>query len=142
MTVADLGAVCAMERMCFTTPWSKALFEEELRNPQTCFWRVLEAAPKGVIAYGGFWRAVDEAHFTNIAVHPQQRGLGFGRRLLQALLDEAKAQGCLRATLEVRPSNQEALGLYQSIGFEVAALRPRYYSDNNEDAMILWKNSL
>jgi ribosomal-protein-alanine N-acetyltransferase len=136
-----LEQVCAIERLCFTTPWTRPLFEEELKKPEICFWRALTDA-EGVVAYGGFWKAVDEAHFTNIAVHPRAQRQGHGRRLLRALLDLAREQGCKSATLEVRPSNAGARALYEGEGFTAAAIRPRYYSDDGEDALILWRNPL
>jgi ribosomal-protein-alanine N-acetyltransferase len=141
---ADLEAVCAIETASFSTPWSRPLFAAELQRPEICHWLALEdpAVPGGIAAYGGFWKAVDEAHFTNIAVHPQARRRGLGRRLLRALLDLAKERGCVRATLEVRPSNTAAVALYESEGFSAAALRPRYYSDDGEDALLLWKQAL
>jgi len=142
----DLAEVCAIEWESFSTPWARPLFEEELRRPGLCFWLVLRdlGAPPGsqVAAYGGFWKAVDEAHFTNVAVHPARRRLGVGRRLLTALLEKARAEGCTSATLEVRPSNAAALGLYGSEGFSAAAMRPNYYSDDGEDALIMWKRPL
>lgn len=143
---ADLDEVCAIERASFSTPWSRALFEEELRRPGLCFWLALRdpGGPQGgrLAAYGGFWKAVDEAHFTNVAVHPARRRQGLGRRLLRALLAEARCASCTSATLEVRPSNLGALALYHSEGFSAAAMRPRYYSDDGEDALILWKRTL
>jgi ribosomal-protein-alanine N-acetyltransferase len=139
---ADLDQVCAIERASFGTPWSKPLFEEELKRPALCHWIVAEGAPGEVLAYGGFWLAVDEAHFTNLAVRGDRRGLGLGRRLLLALLDKARGLGCVRATLEVRPSNAAALALYLGEGFSVAAMRPHYYTDDGEDALILWKQGL
>ena len=143
---ADLDEVCAIERDSFPTPWSRALFEEELRRPEVCHWLAARdpSSPAGarLAAYGGFWKAVDEAHFTNLAVRRDWRRRGLGRLLLRALLTEAAALGCLRATLEVRPSNREALALYESEGFSAAAIRPAYYSDDGEDALILWKHSL
>ncbi|HTB21531.1 MAG TPA: ribosomal protein S18-alanine N-acetyltransferase [bacterium] len=142
----DLAEVCAIEIESFSTPWPRSLFEEELRRPELCFWLALRdpAAPPGsrLAAYGGFWKAVDEAHFTNVAVHPSRRRLGLGRRMLRSLLDKARERGCLSATLEVRPSNAAALALYTSEGFSPAAIRPRYYSDDGEDALILWKRPL
>ncbi|HXB98477.1 MAG TPA: ribosomal protein S18-alanine N-acetyltransferase [bacterium] len=142
LLAGDLDQVCAIERASFGTPWTRPLFEEELKRPQLCHWLVLDGPAGAVTAYGGFWLAVDEAHFTNIAVHPDWRGRGLGRRLLLALLEKARGLGCVRATLEVRPSNAAALGLYQSEGFSVAAMRPRYYTDDGEDALILWKQGL
>lgn len=143
LELRDLEAVCAIEAVSFDPPWSRALFEEELRRPELCHWLLAEdaALPGGVAAYGGFWRVTDEAHFTNLAVHPAARRRGLGRALLRALLARARALGCTRATLEVRPSNAPAVTLYQSEGFRAAALRPHYYSDG-EDALLLWKDAL
>lgn len=141
LALEHLDQVCAIERLCFTTPWTRPLFEAELQKPEICFWRTLVDA-EGVVAYGGFWKAVDEAHFTNIAVHPRAQRRGHGRALLRALLELARAQGCLSATLEVRPSNAGARALYEGEGFAAAAIRPRYYSDDGEDALILWRNPL
>jgi ribosomal-protein-alanine N-acetyltransferase len=142
METADLPEVCAIEEASFGTPWSAALFEEELKRSDVCFWTVIvdpQAAPGSqLLAYGGFWRAVDEAHFTNLAVRADQRRTGLGKALLQAMLKKAKEQGCARATLEVRPSNLGAIALYEKAGFAAAALRPRYYSDNDEDALLMW----
>lgn len=142
LQAAQLDAVCAIERLCFSTPWSRPLFEAELKRPEICHWRVLISAQGEVAAYGGFWKAVDEAHFTNIAVHPSQQRQGLGRRLLRELLDLARSVGCTSATLEVRPSNAAALALYEAEGFSAAAIRPRYYSDDGEDALLLWRHQL
>lgn len=138
---ADLEQLCAIEKLCFSTPWTRGHFSEELKRPEICHWRVLEQEGR-IAAYGGFWKAVDEAHFTNIAVHPDFQRQGLGRQMLKALLDLAVQVGCHSATLEVRPSNGAAVGLYQSEGFSVAAIRPRYYSDDGEDALLLWKRGL
>jgi len=142
----DLDEVCAIELEAFPTPWSRALFEEELRRPALCHWLALReaGAPQGrrVAAYGGFWKAVDEAHFTNLAVRADRRRAGLARRLLRELLALAASLGCARATLEVRPSNRAALALYESEGFAAAAMRPHYYSDDGEDALILWNNDI
>jgi ribosomal-protein-alanine N-acetyltransferase len=142
MELGDLPEVCAIEQASFGTPWSAALFEEELKRPDVCFWTVIvdpqAASGSQLLAYGGFWRAVDEAHFTNLAVRAEQRRSGLGKALLQAMLKKAKEQGCVRATLEVRPSNLGAIALYEQAGFAAAALRPRYYSDNDEDALLMW----
>ena len=144
LAAGDLDQVAAIERAWSGTPWSRGLFEAELARPDICHWLVLAAGPgqAQVAAYGGFWKAVDEAHFTNIAVHPDWRRRGLGRQLLLALLERGKALGCVSATLEVRPSNAAALALYQGQGFEAAAMRPRYYTDDGEDALILWKRGL
>jgi ribosomal-protein-alanine N-acetyltransferase len=141
LSPVHLEQVCAIERLCFDPPWTRPLFEAELQRPEICHWRVLLDADGAVAAYGGFWKAVDEAHFTNLAVRPTVQRRGLGRRLLRALLDLAREQGCRSATLEVRPSNTAAVALYESEGFTAAAIRPRYYSDG-EDALLLWRHRL
>jgi ribosomal-protein-alanine N-acetyltransferase len=141
LQAGDLDAVCAIEKACFGTPWSKALFEEELARPDTCHWTAAVDAG-GLLAYGGFWKVIDEAHFTNVAVRPDRQRRGLGRELLKRLLEEAAALGCKSATLEVRPSNAAAVALYEQAGFKGVALRPRYYSDNDEDALLMWKTGL
>jgi ribosomal-protein-alanine N-acetyltransferase len=142
LAAADLPEICAIEEASFPTPWSAALFEEELKRPEVCFWSVAfdPQAPAGaqVLGYGGFWRIVDEAHITNVAVRQDRRGAGLGRAFLRALLQRAKGLGCQKATLEVRPSNAAAIALYEGEGFATAAIRPRYYSDNDEDALLMW----
>ena len=136
---SDLDEVAEIEKQSFGTPWSKALFLEELRNPGLCTW--FKASP-GLAGYMGYWKAVDEAHITNLAVRPELRRQGVGKSLVGHLLEHAAARGCVRATLEVRPSNSVAIKLYEGFGFTPVALRPKYYLDNGEDALIMWKNSL
>jgi ribosomal-protein-alanine N-acetyltransferase len=140
----DLGEVAELEKRCFATPWSWSLFAEELKHVGLCYWfKAREAgSPHRVDAYMGFWKAVDEAHITNLAVRPEARRKGLARALAGHVLSQAKGLGCLRATLEVRPSNLPALRLYESLGFSAVAMRPKYYLDNEEDALIMWKNGL
>ncbi len=139
--LGDIAEVAAIEALVMPTPWSEALFEEELRRPETCFWFVVRAqASEGprIEAYAGYWRVLDEAHFTNIVVRPECQRQGLGRALIGHCLQTAQSQACGRATLEVRPSNLAAIALYKSFGFEPVALRPKYYSDNDEDALLMW----
>lgn len=141
LALVDTIELAAIEALVMPTPWSQALFDEELRRPETCYWfvtRSLEPAAENVLAYAGFWRVVDEAHFTNIVVRPERRRAGLARALVAHCLRSAKSLGCVRATLEVRPSNTAAIALYQGFGFEPVALRPKYYSDNDEDALLMW----
>lgn len=139
----DVEEVAALEQACFTLPWSKALFLEELKHPELSTWRLARETEDGpILAYMGYWKAVDEAHIVNLAVRPESRGKGTGYILAGHLLELAKRAGCLRATLEVRTSNQAALRLYARLGFAVIALREKYYSDNQEDALIMWKETL
>lgn len=143
LTEADLDEVVEIEKLCFGTPWSRALFSEELKHTDICTWTkaVKSGSGQRVAAYMGFWKAVDEAHITNLAVRPEYRRAGLGRALVTRLMGQAKALGCVRATLEVRPSNEAAVKLYESLGFTGVALRPKYYLDNEEDALIMWKNA-
>jgi ribosomal-protein-alanine N-acetyltransferase len=90
-----------------------------------------------IIGLAGFWLMADEAHISTIAVHPDWRGLGLGEWLLLSLIETAQTLNAQKATLEVRPSNQTALALYQKYHFEQVGRRPHYYSDNDEDALIL-----
>src|SRR6185312_4759725 len=90
-----------------------------------------------IVAYGGIWLMVDEAHVTTFAVHPRYRRRRIGERLLLALLDLAVDRHAREATLEVRLSNLAARRLYEKYGFRPVGIRPRYYSDNNEDALIM-----
>ncbi|MNG26302.1 ribosomal-protein-alanine N-acetyltransferase [compost metagenome] len=84
------------------------------------------------------WTIIDEAHITNVAVRHDRRGMGLGELLLRRLMVDAEEAGMLRMTLEVRVTNERAQRLYGRLGFEPAGLRPGYYSDNNEDALIMW----
>ncbi len=95
-----------------------------------------------IIGYGGVWLVVDEAHVTTIAVAPAYRGRGVGELLLNALIDHAYALAAQRMTLEVRVSNTSAQHLYLKYGFQIAGTRPRYYTDNGEDALIMWTDPI
>lgn len=141
LTAADLDAIAGLEAATNHLPWSRALFASELENPQTCFW-VLGWRQAQLLSFGGFWKAVDEAHITNVAVHASFRRQGLGRELMQRLLERAAQVGCLRATLEVRQGNAPAIALYEGLGFKPVALRPHYYLDTQEDALLMWKERL
>jgi len=95
-----------------------------------------------VAGFGGMWCVYDEAHITTIGIDPHYRGRGFGELLLLALIDEAIRRGANWVTLEVRVSNHVAQRLYEKFGLSVRTLRPRYYSDNGEDAYVMWSRSL
>ena len=115
MTVADIPAVIDIERRSFTTPWTLHAFRMEMKN-QLAVYRVAET--DGIIsAYGGMWLILDEAHVTNVAVHPDYRGRHLGRRIMEALMEEAIRRNLLRMTLEVRKKNEPAIALYKKLGF-------------------------
>ena len=106
------------------------------------FGRRAEPNAPRIVGFAGMWTMFDEAHITTIGVEPEQRGRGLGELLLVALADEAIRRGAEWMTLEVRVSNEQAQGLYRKYGFSVQGVRKRYYSDNNEDAYIMWSPSL
>lgn len=91
-----------------------------------------------IIGYGGMWTIMDEAHVTNVAVRSAYRGRGFGELLLRELQQKALTYGSTAMTLEVRVSNEIAQNLYRKLGFKPSGLRPKYYTDNQEDALIMW----
>lgn len=95
-----------------------------------------------IVGYGGLWLTVDDAHITTIAVDPAQRGRGVGELLLNALIDHAYELGGRQITLEVRVSNTGAQQLYLKYGFQPAGTRTRYYTDNGEDALIMWTDPI
>jgi [ribosomal protein S18]-alanine N-acetyltransferase len=137
MTLEDIGTIVRIERESFTSPWSEEAFRTELT--QNLFARYMVMERDGVIlGYGGMWIIVDEAHVTNIAVQERYRGLGLGERLLREMMRAAIWLGARRMTLEVRVSNEPAQSLYRKLGFLPSGLRPGYYSDNREDALIMW----
>lgn len=98
--------------------------------------------PAPIVGYGGLWLTVDDAHITTIAVDPAHRGRGVGELLLNALIDHAYELGGRQLTLEVRVSNTAAQHLYLKYGFQPAGTRPHYYTDNGEDALIMWTESI
>jgi ribosomal-protein-alanine N-acetyltransferase len=131
---ADLPGILEIERASFSDPWSEKLFCEELDGDP----RRLNAALRlegRLVGYGLGWVVADEFHLGNLAIASQMRGRGYGKKLLQNLLNEAVSRGCRICSLEVRASNQAAIGLYRSLGFCQIALRRRYYGD--EDALVM-----
>ena len=136
MTVADLPAVQEIEKASFTTPWPPQAYRSEIETNRLASYLVVRI-DGAVVAYGGIWLMVDEAHITTFAVHPDWRQRRIGERLLLALLDIAVSRGANEATLEVRLSNLSARRLYEKYGFRPVGLRPHYYTDDNEDALIM-----
>jgi ribosomal-protein-alanine N-acetyltransferase len=150
MSIADVKEVAGLEKLLFQLPWSALAFEYELRhNPMAHFAVVRPRVPEhnrgeppSILGYSGFWLIVDEAHICTLGVHPDWRGRGLGGLLLVHLLDRAAERGAAVATLEVRASNLVAQSMYRRYGFAPVGLRKRYYSDNNEDAIIMTSEAL
>ena len=136
MTVADLAAVQLIERASFTTPWPPQAYRQELETNRLAQYVVATIGDE-IVAYAGIWLMVDEAHVTTFAVHPRYRRRRIGERLLLALLDLSMGRHAREATIEVRLSNLAARRLYEKYGFRPVGIRPRYYSDDQEDALIM-----
>lgn len=137
MTLKDIDTILQIERESFTAPWSEEAFRTELTHNHFARYMVMEQ-DGAILGYGGMWLIVDEAHVTNIAVRAPYRGKGLGERLLREMMRTAAWLGAVRMTLEVRVSNDVAQNLYRKLGFYGSGIRPRYYSDNQEDALIMW----
>jgi ribosomal-protein-alanine N-acetyltransferase len=138
LTYADLPAIIAIERRAFPTPWSLAMFVMELSKPHGICLTARPAADQPIVGYLICSRYDTVWHLMNVCVDPDMRRSGVGSALLEELLatiDDPLA----RLTLEVRTSNAGAVTLYERFGFRAAGRRPRYYSDNGEDALIMWR---
>lgn len=133
---SDLPAVIAIERRSFPTPWSLAMFVLELSKPSGICLAAPSAIGRGLDGYLVCARYDQVWHLMNVAVHPDQRRRGIARSLIARMLAEA-GEGS-RFTLEVRASNKGAITMYERLGFERAGMRPGYYHDNGEDALIMW----
>jgi ribosomal-protein-alanine N-acetyltransferase len=140
MSEADLDAVSLIERLAFGERWSVSSFKSELAN-QSSFYHVAHLDGR-VIGYIGYWLILDEAHVTAVAVHPDQRGQGFGAELVLRALDDCMERGAKWMTLEVRASNIAAQRLYENFGFSTLGRRKGYYHDDREDALIMWTDNL
>ena len=136
MRMGDVGAVLEIERLSFSSPWPAFAFEQELTANRLAHYRVVRLGAR-VVAFGGIWLMVDEAHITTFGVHPDHRRKGIGRRLLLQLAEVALELGSARMTLEVRLGNEPAQALYRSFGFAVNRRRVAYYSDDGEDALVM-----
>jgi len=141
MLMGDIPQIVAIEKKSFPTPWSPYAFACELRDNEFAYYMVVTPAddPYTVVGYGGMWLIIDEDHITNIAITPAYRGKALGEFLMKGMMDLAVKKRARRMTLEVRVSNDTAKRLYERMGFVSAGLRPGYYIDTNEDAVIMWK---
>jgi [ribosomal protein S18]-alanine N-acetyltransferase len=138
----DLEAVAALEAACFTNPWTREMLEREVRQSDVARVYVVKDEFGGVAAFCMCWVIVDELHINTIAVDPARRREGLATILMRHVMDEAASSGAQRCTLEVRASNDAARRLYEGLGFVETAIRPLYYNQPDEDAIILWRDSL
>lgn len=171
MKLEDVPEVSQLDHRCFTNPWPQSAYRRELANPEGNFYVVLRQKLPGaqireaeresggfslvprwlwsdseeqdpIVGYAGMWVRAGEAHVTTIGVAPELRGKGLGELLFVALMEEAIARDAEWLTLEVRVSNSQAQRLYEKYGLTKQGIRRRYYSDNGEDADIMWSESL
>jgi ribosomal-protein-alanine N-acetyltransferase len=141
MRHSDIEAVTRLEQICQPLPWSANIYATELNN-EAAYYVVAKTDDGELAGYGGIWVVMDEMHITNIATRPTLRGKKVAERMLIKLLRAGIDRGATRATLEVRQSNNPAHNLYLKYGFADVGIRRRYYSDNNEHALIMWAEDL
>ncbi len=139
-TTDDAEVLVDIDRLCFGKLWSREQYLREIDSPNSDL--VLMFEEERLVSYGCVWAIVDEAHITVLGTHPAYLRNGYARQVLKELLRLAIVREMKRATLEVRASNTAAIDLYQSLGFEEAGRRKKYYSDTKEDALILWTGGL
>lgn len=137
MREEDIDQILEVEHASFTLPWSREAFYNELHNNKFAVYMVLEDKNK-IIGYCGAWIVIDEAHVTNIAILPGYRGRKLGEGLLRQMMMVARQMGAKSMTLEVRVTNHIAQSLYRKLGFQNGGIRKSYYSDNQEDALVMW----
>lgn len=134
-----LESLVSLENLCFKIPWSKKLFENDIKNPSAFY--VLAICEKKVIGYCGLYKVLNEADITNLAVHPDFRRQGIAQRILSQIFEHCLQNKIKQITLEVRESNTNAINLYKKNGFIVVGKRKNYYSDNHETAILMTKQT-
>ena len=138
MTSKNIDGAFEVEKKCFEHHWSKEEFKKELKNDVARY--LVAKIDDKVVGYIGIWFVIDEGHITNVAVHPDYRGYKIGDKLVKEMVELCKENKIVAMTLEVRVSNIVAQNLYKKYGFKLAGIRKEYYSDNKEDAMIMWND--
>jgi ribosomal-protein-alanine N-acetyltransferase len=136
-TEDDLDAITEIERLCFPAPWARQLVGESLARPWARLLVLRKQDSGRVVGFCNYWLVADELQILNVAVHPHERRSGHAARLLRHILDEGKRGKARVASLEVRVGNHAAVELYHKHGFREVGLRPKYYADNGEDALLM-----
>ncbi len=134
---ADVDAVMEVERLCFKSPWARQVFVEELSRTWARIDVLRDNASGQVLGFCNYWLVADEVHLLNLATRPTERQQGHASRLLAHLVDKSRKAAFRMVTLEVRRSNDAAQRLYKSFAFRSVGLRPGYYADDQEDAVIM-----
>jgi [ribosomal protein S18]-alanine N-acetyltransferase len=142
LDLADLGDIEEIERLSYPTPWSRSMFAGELAKPSSLCLGAINAQDEraSLCGYLIVSRYVDAWHVMNVAVHPHHRGHGIATMLLERLFELTADDARRGYTLEVRVSNETAIRLYERLGFEGRGIRRGYYTDNREDALIMWRD--
>lgn len=135
--LGDLAEIARLETLCFSEPWSQMLIQEVLESGLDRVWVI--PAGERLAGYCNFRVIAGEGELMRIAVHPDLRGRGCARKLMEVLVEDAGRRGVEAITLEVRASNQSAIHLYESFGFHTEAVRKRYYTNPAEDALLMWR---
>lgn len=139
--VEELEPVLALQQASFTNPWTPEALKWELEHSPASRLYVLRDENGTVLAFCACWLIVDELHINSLAVDVSRRRAGIGTALMRGVLADAEREGATRATLEVRRSNDAARALYERLGFTVEAVRQDYYTNPQEDALVLWKRN-
>ena len=138
MIAEDMDDVLSIERTSFPAPWSKAMFLDEMQYP--CCHDLVAVVNGHIVGYISFAIVSDEVHLRNIAVHKNWKRHGVASTLLAEMMVISSGKDAIHCTLEVRKSNEAALALYKGFGFVVEGIRPRYYAETGEDALVMWAN--
>ncbi|GGF28367.1 putative ribosomal-protein-alanine acetyltransferase [Halobacillus andaensis] len=134
----DLAQVMVVEHATFAVPWTEETFRKEVNgeNPYAHYYVIEDQGE--VFGYCGVWLIIDEAHVTNIAIHPDHRGKKYGEQLFRYSFEQVIEMGAIQLSLEVRVSNTAAQHLYRKFGLVPGGIRKNYYTDNGEDALVMW----
>ncbi|WP_075620368.1 ribosomal protein S18-alanine N-acetyltransferase [Paenisporosarcina indica] len=138
MTVDDIDGVLKIEEEAFSLPWTKDAFMQEMTTNLHAYYVVAENDAHQIVGFCGMWLVIDESHITNVAVTEYVKGQGIGEGLMREAIRVAKEHGVVLMTLEVRVSNKIAQNLYRKLDFQNGGIRKGYYSDNLEDALVMW----
>ncbi len=142
MTEDDIDDILQIEELCYGAHhWSRDSFLTELSNKISLYQCVINNEGK-CVGYMGIWKIIDEAHITNISIHPDYQNKKLAHRLILSAINECYKEKIKYITLEVRVSNEKAIHLYEKFGFKSLGLRKKYYQDNNEDALIMWSENI
>ncbi|UOQ91814.1 ribosomal protein S18-alanine N-acetyltransferase [Halobacillus shinanisalinarum] len=134
----DIDEVMAVEQATFAVPWTEETFLNEVNGENPYAHYLIIEKNGAIFGYCGLWLIIDEAHVTNIAIHPDYRGQRYGEKLFRRSFEEAIEMGAIQLSLEVRVSNTAAQHLYRKFGLVPGGIRKKYYTDNGEDALVMW----